>query len=751
MQNEMPIELQDNNAGAPSLNPVQPMPNAGGPMPAPDQSGVTPGPEGVQNLPAAMPPPDVQKPFVDRLHANVEAVSKLTPPEAASAPGSWARSLIGGLLKSLPTAVRGIETSLGDAAVASEGAREGEGNLSAVGRIANATRARQQQEQKFQTENDRERALTAKTNVDTHYQEMLLHSLQGKISDQANTESLANGLSAVNMATSGPAAYGLPAARTIAADISEKELQQAIANQTFDPTSMTFWHTKTVDSYDPATGKPRLDADGNPVHEKRYTIITNPQEIVLDKNHADFLNTNLGTNYQEGQRFPGALGLAQFQQASNAHAMRAKIDSDRKDAELADLTRDQKLASLQAEKNLGPDFFHVLSQSGSLDNLMKFVTGEHKDETGGIDPRSAEFASNHPGAGQDLVNLYGGLKSYQEQRDKENKEAKDARNARDPLAKLETDPAEMTGDKSVAAKALLQNMLTNPETPVQDIPRVQRLIRQADVAESNYQHFKQTEEETKEKIADGSPDDAAELLVSGSVSPQQLISSRKPAFATKAFTKAQVLQPGWSAAKADADFSYARNPGTMNSLNMISSMTNPGGSIDILKGTIDKFPKVPVQIANQVFNPTATQFGSQDVTDFHVAMLGLADEFSKIMGAQIGSDTSRQQALDILKDSYSKSQLNSGVDILKRLVQARGKTMVGNNPTLKLMYPNIAGFELITPQSTGTPTAPNGATAAPKTSVPAVPTGAIGQGKGSDGKMYYVDINHKPLAIVPGQ
>jgi hypothetical protein len=681
--------------------PVLPIPNA-----APvDQSQAAP-----SALPVAAPPAPAPTKFIDRLHQNVNEAAAATPPAAQGKPGSWARQLIMGALKSLPSVVSGVENSLSDSAVAAQGALPGEGVISAIGRVKAAQNARLQQAEKFQTEQDRERALTGKINVDSHYQEMLLHSLQGQVSDKANAESLQNGLSAVQMATAGAAAYGLPSAQTVAADIGEKELHQAIVNKTFDPTTMTFWHTKTVPSYDPATGKTRLDADGNPLQEKRYTIITNPQEVVLSADQAKFLNDNLGTKWQEGQHFPGPVGLAQFQQASNAHAMRAKIESDRKDAELADLTRDQKLASLQAEKNLGPDFFHILSQSGSLENTMNFITGQHKvmgiDPTTGqpgmiTDTRSADYAAKHAGAGQDLVNLYGGLKSFQERVDKENEDARNARDKKDPLAKLETDPAEMTGDKSVAAKALLQTMRNSPDTDPNQIPRIDRLIRQADVAATNYQTFKQTEAENKEKVADGNPEDMAQMLVEGLVPPSQIISSRKPAFAQKAFQAAQNYaeahgQPDWSSSQAEAQYKYASNPQTQNTLNMVSSMTTPGGSIDIVKGAIDKFPKVDLKVANQVFNPIATQFGSQAVTDFHVAMLGLADEFSKIMGQGGGSDASRQQALDILKDSYSKGQLASGLEILRREVQARGKQTTRNNPTLKRMYPEIDSFNLVT-------------------------------------------------------
>ena len=134
-----------------------------------------------------------------------------------------------------------------------------------------------------------------------------------------------------------------------------------------------------------------------------------------------------------------------------------------------------------------------------------------------------------PKTGESIID-----KTLEDQQEKEQlakDKALEKATAKDPLLKLETDPAEMVGDKAPASKALLQSMLNNPDTPVESIPRIQRLIKQADVAANNYQAFKQTEEETKERIADGSPEDAAQLLISGLVSPQQLISSRKPACA----------------------------------------------------------------------------------------------------------------------------------------------------------------------------------------------------------------------------
>jgi hypothetical protein len=89
----------------------------------------------------------------DRLHANVEAVSKLTPPEAASVPGSWARSLIGGLLKSLPSAV----STIGEYQSASE-AHPGSSIFQTANDVKDIRQQKAQQQQKALDEHDRQRA-----------------------------------------------------------------------------------------------------------------------------------------------------------------------------------------------------------------------------------------------------------------------------------------------------------------------------------------------------------------------------------------------------------------------------------------------------------------------------------------------------------------------------------------------------------------------------------------------------------------
>jgi hypothetical protein len=83
-------------------------------------------------------------------------------------------------------------------------------------------------------------------------------------------------------------------------------------------------------------------------------------------------------------------------------------------------------------------------------------------------------------------------------------------------------------------------------------------------------------------------------------------------------------------AGAQSDY---KNPQTQNTLKMIQGMTEQGGAIDIASQAAASLPQMDSATVNKVFNAGATEFGSTQATNFHTAMLGLADEYSKIMGA----------------------------------------------------------------------------------------------------------------------
>ena len=121
---------------------------------------------------------------------------------------------------------------------------------------------------------------------------------------------------------------------------------------------------------------------------------------------------------------------------------------------------------------------------------------------------------------------------------------------------------------------------------------------------------------------------------------------------------------------------------------MINGVTEPNGALSIASNAAQALPKGFFTPVNNLFNSAATTFGSDQETNFHTAMLGLADEYSKIMGGGTASDTGRQQALNILKAGYSKGQFDGAVNVLHSDIAARKSAIIGDNRYLMRQYGN---------------------------------------------------------------
>jgi hypothetical protein len=275
--------------------------------------------------------------------------------------------------------------------------------------------------------------------------------------------------------------------------------------------------------------------------------------------------------------------------------------------------------------------------------------------------------------------------------------------AADPLYKLETDPSEMTGDKAPAAIALLSSKLNDPDLSPDQKPRVQRLLSMARQAQKNDLAFEAAKERTKQAITDGDPKAAGALLQSGLVSPQELISSRKPQFAQAAFDEAIRLGGGvkgadgkwtggtWSAVAAESQYEYAKNPKTQNTLNLLTTMQAPGGSIDIAQKTFNTIPgKIDEKTFNKIVTGGITEFGGQSTVAFQAAMVSLTDEYAQVLQGGAATETTLKQAKELIQQAYTKTQGSAAFDTIRLDMAARQKGMVRDNPALMKMYPNTA-------------------------------------------------------------
>jgi hypothetical protein len=231
-------------------------------------------------------------------------------------------------------------------------------------------------------------------------------------------------------------------------------------------------------------------------------------------------------------------------------------------------------------------------------------------------------------------------------------------------------------------------------------------------------HLATATKAAEQAIADGDPRAAAQLLISGTVAPSQLVSSRKPAFAQQAFTAAAQMQPGWNAQKSEGDFKVASGPGNVAFFGSAKSLTDKGGTLDQLADAAKDIPANQIPVFNTVQDALKASTGSGPVAKYAAIALGVADDYAKVMGGGQGSDTSRTQALNLISAKQSPQQRAASIEGIRGSVASQTNSRIGNNTVLRQMYGG--GGQTQTTQ--GGP-----------------PAGATMKVPGSDGKMHWSD------------
>jgi hypothetical protein len=199
-------------------------------------------------------------------------------------------------------------------------------------------------------------------------------------------------------------------------------------------------------------------------------------------------------------------------------------------------------------------------------------------------------------------------------------------------------------------------------------------------------HLATMQKAAEQAIADGDPKAAGQLLVSGSVAPSQLISARRPSFAQQAFTEAQKLDPTWNAQKAEGDFKVASSPQNVGFFGSARSLTEKGGTLDQLAAAAKDIPANQFPVFNSVADAMRASTGSGPIARYASLTLGVADDYSKVMGGGQGSDTSRTQALNLISAKQSPEQRAASIEGIRGAVNSQIHSRIGNNTVLQKMY-----------------------------------------------------------------
>jgi len=143
-------------------------------------------------------------------------------------------------------------------------------------------------------------------------------------------------------------------------------------------------------------------------------------------------------------------------------------------------------------------------------------------------------------------------------------------------------------------------------------------------------------------------------------------------------------------AQASIDYNTAKAPAIQQVLKRTHSVLDPNGILDQASAAAAKLPQTALPDANNVINWLNKKTGDENITNFQTTMLGLADDYSKILGGGVSSDTGREQALEIIQAGYSKGQAQGAIKAIGAAINASAHGMVGSNPYLAHQYPEFA-------------------------------------------------------------
>ena len=192
----------------------------------------------------------------------------------------------------------------------------------------------------------------------------------------------------------------------------------------------------------------------------------------------------------------------------------------------------------------------------------------------------------------------------------------------------------------------------------------------------------------KQVLSQGDPQAAAQLLVNHDATLSELKSrGATPEFIGQALTAAHQLSGGkYNAQQADAEFQVAKSPTNVAFFGSARSLTDQGGTLDQLSAAGKDLPGGLIPAFNSIADWEKAATGSGPIAKYASLALGVADDYSKVMGGGQGSDTSRLQALKLVGASQSPDQRVASVEGIRGAVGSQMNSRIGKNPVLQRMY-----------------------------------------------------------------
>lgn len=188
-------------------------------------------------------------------------------------------------------------------------------------------------------------------------------------------------------------------------------------------------------------------------------------------------------------------------------------------------------------------------------------------------------------------------------------------------------------------------------------------------------------------IEQGDPVAAATLLVNGDATLSELKArGSTPAMIVNTLAAAKKIDPNFNAQRADAEFSVAKSPANVGFFGSAKSLTDKGGTLDQLAQAAKDIPGGQIPVFNTIADAEKAAIGSGPIAKYASLLVGVSDDYSKVMGGGTGSDSSRAQALKLVPADASPEARAAAIEGIRGAVGSQINSRIGNNRTLSRMY-----------------------------------------------------------------
>ena len=202
------------------------------------------------------------------------------------------------------------------------------------------------------------------------------------------------------------------------------------------------------------------------------------------------------------------------------------------------------------------------------------------------------------------------------------------------------------------------------------------------------QPFEMSLAHQRQALSQGDPSAAGQLLVDGDATLSQLKArGSTPEFIQQALNAAHQLSGGkYNAQQAEAQFDVAKSPANTAFFGSSKSLTDPGGTLDQLATVGKTIPQNQIPAFNKVEDWTKAATGSGPIAGYAATVLGVADDYGKVMGGGQSSDTARTQALNLINAAKSPEQRAAAIDSIRNAVKSQTVSRIGKNSIMQKMY-----------------------------------------------------------------